>query len=685
MKNIWLKLIFFIFLFDCFLATKLYSSVEWADTVISVSGKYIFDIYNRKRESNVLYAPQQILGKPNIMPDFGESPCAWAPRKLSPDEFVVLGFKKAMHIKQVSIYESFNPGAITKITLIGSEKDTVIYQNSLPALLSRTGRVLTVHVPLTFYADKLRIDMNTVFHKGALYQIDAVAISDEKIDIKPTINLSKDVLEVGELENLGVNVNSDYVELAPIISPDGKVLYFTREEHPENTGPQSIWFSELDSNGRFKPAKNIGAPLNTPYHNFVISILPDGNSMLVGNIYNKDGTVSEGFSMTYRQGNTWSFPKELKVDDYYNKARGSYALASNGRILIISAERDDSYGTNDLFVCFLKDDGTWTRPKNIGATINTAAKEDTPFLAADGITLYFSSSGHTGYGSNDIFVTKRLDDTWQKWTEPINLGTKINTTGWDAYFTVPASGEYAYLVSSLKGHEDIYRAKLPEELKPEKVVLISGRVLNKKNNEPLEAIINYETLSTGEIVGSAISNSVTGEYKIVLPAGTRYGFRAEANDFISINESLDLINLYKYDEIYRDLYLVPIEKGQTLTINNIFFETASYKLKEDSYPELIRLAEVMLKNSFMKIKISGHTDNIGSEKYNLLLSKNRANAVKEVFIKYGVGEKRIEIEGFAFKQPIATNKTEDGRAKNRRVEMQILEIGLADETEKNTY
>lgn len=407
--------------------------------------------------------------------------------------------------------------------------------------------------------------------------------------------------------------------------------------------------------------------------------------MLVGNIYNKDGTVSEGFSMTYRQGNTWSFPKELKVDDYYNQARGSYALASNGRILIISADREDSYGTNDLFVCFLKSDGTWTRPKNMGPTLNTAAKEDSPFLAADGVTLYFSSSGHKGYGSNDIFVTRRLDDTWQKWSEPVNLGTKINTTGWDAYFTVPASGEYAYLVSSLKGHEDIYRAKLPEELKPEKVVLISGRVLNKKNNEPLEAIINYETLSTGEIVGSAISNSVTGEYKIVLPAGTRYGFRAEADNFISINESLDLINLAKYDEIYRDLYLVPIEKGQTLTINNIFFETASYKLKEDSYPELIRLAEVMLKNSSMKIKISGHTDNVGSEKYNLLLSKNRANAVKEVFLKYGVDSKRIEIEGFAFNLPIATNETEEGRAKNRRVEMQILEIELADETEKNTY
>src|SRR5205823_5173277 len=131
----------------------------------------------------------------------------------------------------------------------------------------------------------------------------------------------------------------------------------------------------------------------------------------------------------------------------------------------------------------------------------------------------------------DMYITRRLDETWQHWTEPQNLGPQLNTPGWDAYYTLPASGEYAYFVSTENsyGAGDVFRVKLPEALKPQAVVLISGKVLEAKTGKPLGAAIKYEDLATGKEIGSASTNPTTGIYKITLPAGHNYGYRAEAN------------------------------------------------------------------------------------------------------------------------------------------------------------
>lgn len=672
--NIYLKLCFSIIIYICVFFTSYinaYAKVQWADTILESSGNY----YSKFKNKNC-YSNKQILGQPSIMSDFGETVCAWTPREVGRNDFISIGYKEPMYVKQVSIHENYNPGAIVKVTLYGEGKDTLVYSNSKPRIISRRGRMFNIFLKnISFKVNKVRIDINTESYRD-FYQIDAVAISDEVTPISSKINLSNDVLEIGDLENLGPNINSKFSELAPVIAPDGKTLYFTRENHPYNYGRQSIWFSKMDTNDNFQPAQNIGRPLNTRYHSFAISILPDGNSMLVGNVYNPNGTLSEGFSMTYKQqGDTsWSFPQKLVVEDYYNNARGSYCLASNGRILLLSVDRNEGYGGNDLYVSFLQGNGIWSKPKNLGCDLNTAEQENSPFLAADGVTLYFSSSGHPGYGSCDIFVTKRLDDTWQKWSKPINLGPKINTRGWDAYFTVTASGDYAYFVSSKKNNnEDIYRVKLPAELQPESVVLVAGKVINKKTNIPIEANIVYEKLSTGEIIGTARSNPKTGEYKIALPAKEKYSFRAESKGFIPINENLDLMNLKNYYEVKRDLFLVPIEQGQIVRINNIFFDTGEAELLPDSYPELKRLVNIMNENLTMKIKLLGHTDNVGNYQDNLKLSLKRAEAVKSYIVSLGITEDRITTKGYGYSKPIATNKTEEGRSQNRRVECSILE------------
>jgi outer membrane protein OmpA-like peptidoglycan-associated protein len=328
----------------------------------------------------------------------------------------------------------------------------------------------------------------------------------------------------------------------------------------------------------------------------------------------------------------------------------------------------------DIYVSFLLVDGTWSEPKNLGNTINTAAEEVSPYLASDGKTLYFSTGGHPGFGDNDMFISKRLDDTWTNWTEPTNLGSEINTRGWDAYYTISAEGKYAYFVSSENsiGTEDIFRLELPSEITPDPVFLLRGKVLNSKTEQPVSASIKYETLPDGIEAGFATSNALTGDYRIVLPSGKKYGYYAVAEGFVAVNQNLDLREVYDYGELNVDLYLVPIEKGQTVRINNIFFEFGAYELLDDSFIELNRLKESLNANPQMMILVKGHTDNIGNDARNQVLSENRANSVKQYLIEQGIDSTRIRINGMGSKSPIADNNTEEGREKNRRVEFEII-------------
>ena len=310
----------------------------------------------------------------------------------------------------------------------------------------------------------------------------------------------------------------------------------------------------------------------------------------------------------------------------------------------------------------------------MGVQINTASSEIAPYLAADMTTLYFSTDGRPGYGNTDLFISRRLDESWTNWSEPLNLGPKFNTSGWDAYFTIPASGDYAYYVSTNNsiGKEDIFKIKLPDALKPKIVALVSGRVLNAKNYSPIDAEIIYEMLGNNVEAGIARSNPETGEYQIALPAGQNYGFLAKAKDYLSVNENLDLRKVDYYQEIYRDLYLVPVKKGATLRINNIFFEFSKYELLPESFPELNRLAEFMKANTEYKVEIAGHTDDVGAAGVNNALSQNRAKAVAAYLIQAGIDPKRIKTKGYGKSKPIAPNDTEENRAKNRRVEFILL-------------
>jgi outer membrane protein OmpA-like peptidoglycan-associated protein len=332
---------------------------------------------------------------------------------------------------------------------------------------------------------------------------------------------------------------------------------------------------------------------------------------------------------------------------------------------------------NDIFVCFAEKDGTWTEPRSLGKKINLPdGDEMTPYLAPDGVTLYFSSNRPGGIGDNDIWMTKRLDKTWQKWSEPVNLGSPINTPDWDAFFTLDAGGEYAYLTTNLNayGESDIVRVKLLEKERPNPVVLVSGNVYNAKTKEPLSASLVYETLPDGNEAGNGISNPTDGAFKIVLPYNKNYLIRATADKFFAISENLNLDSLIKvgYREIHKDLYLVPIEVGQVVRLNNVFFDFDKWDLRPESFVELDRVVKLLSENPAIEIEMSAHTDSWGTDEYNTKLSHNRARSVMEYILSKGISSARIIAQGYGETKPVAPNDSEENRQLNRRVEFKIL-------------
>lgn len=483
--------------------------------------------------------------------------------------------------------------------------------------------------------------------------------------------------------NLGNQVNSIYNEFAPIITADEKTIYFVRNNHPEiiekwGNENQDIYFSTMQPDSTWSVPKNIGQPLNNQQGNFVVSVSPDRNVLYLGNRYTPKGEPNGGgLSISYHMGNDiWSMPQDITIENFENTGQYvSYSFSPDQRVLISAIENNHSLGDLDLFVSFLKADNKWSEPFNMGSVINTAEMEFSPFVAGDGQTVYFSSKGHAGYGSADIFMSRRLDNTWLNWSIPKNLGPTVNTENWDGYFTIPAKGDVAYLSSAngAIGGSDIFKVTLVQETQPEAVALVSGKVVNEKTGEPLSAKVKYKLLETDEEVGTAISNPLDGSYQILLKGGAKYSFFSQKEGYFPVSDHLDLIELTSYCEFEKVLVLAPIETGQIIRLNNLFFVFDTDQLVDESHGELNQLFSLLIDNPKMKIEIIGHTDSKGSDVYNLNLSEKRAKAVVNYLAEKGISAERLNSKGCGETKPIASNETDDGRQRNRRVEFMVIE------------
>jgi OOP family OmpA-OmpF porin len=686
-----------IFILIIFISFNSYAQrVYWASEVLEFSSEL----------SQKEYAANQVLGKPNAMPQGGDNPNAWMPSRPNNLDFISVAFDKAIRIEQIVIAESYNPSAVYEIYLYDKKGTEYLVHSFEPKPIDLKSRLLHIKIDKTTYPVKsLKIVVDGRKVPGYC-GIDAIGVSGSKKPIKVTIEQPQNLIEDIAVERLSENVNSKFEETRPLIAPDGKTLYFSRANHPENIGgikdENDIWYSELNNEtGIWDKSKNLGSELNNKGPNYISSITPDGNAMtvLLGNQYTKSNKMKPGVSISVKTSAGWSQPQPIEIiNDLIETTDGNYFLANNRKVMIMAINRFDAFGEKDLFVSFLQEDNKWTEPLNLGNDINTVGMESSPYLAADNETLYFSSKGYSGYGGNDVFISRRLDDTWTNWTEPENLGPEINSIGDDAFFTIPTSGKFAYYSKSRdETNSDIYKIAMPIFYQPAPIVRISGKVVDASTSEPISAKISFKLLPENSDIGFTLSDTLTGEYEILLPAGSAYKYKSEARGYIGNTAQIDLVDEEDFREIERIISLAKGEDIPNIIVkkdnsdtkdivefisgsdknlirdSSILFEFGSDKLPENAYPLLDEIINYLKDNPSVELVISGHADNIGSEEFNQSLSVRRAQSVLDYLIKNGLDKSCFEINGYGFQKPKATNDYSEGRNKNRRVEFSVKE------------
>lgn len=373
----------------------------------------------------------------------------------------------------------------------------------------------------------------------------------------------------GEVENLGIDVNSVYAEQYPIVSADGKTLYYARRYHPQNVGEANeydIWVSYLQGDYTWSKAVNLGPPLNNTEPNAVVGVSTSGDVLYLMGDYH--GNPYQGVSVSYRQGRTWSDPKALSINNFYNEdTLATYYVNGEGTTLLMSVKRADSYGQRDLYMCQRQDSVTWSAPRNLGPRINTAGREASISVASDNKTIYFTSDGREGDKRVHLYKCKRIDDTWTRWTEPVEVMLHSGASADDNYFSVAASGSYLFYATTNSefGMTDLCKESLPNDFQPDPVVLLSGKLLNALTREPMRGKLKYQEL---HILGKTMSYSTkdNGVYHLVLPYGTDVTLYGEANGFISsstyLNLSDDNLQELDFDETNpTSASLVPIHPG----------------------------------------------------------------------------------------------------------------------------
>ncbi len=656
--------------------------IQWASTLL----------YQYNQYQEVDYSGHQALGPPDAFPPGRINKNAF--RLTSDSEFgtLSLGFATPQKIQQIIIIENNEPGRITQIKLVDESGINYIIFQQEPFNAGTRFRSMVLSLPRTEYNVKsIEIKLNSIPARGYC-QIDAVGILDRATvsDVRNILsganyNVKQVLTFTAKKENLTDKINSKFTEAKPLVSHDGKTLYFSRLFHPDNTGgksdPQDIYVSKY-INGKWTSAENMGFPLNDQFANGVCSISPDGNKLLVINGYQSDGSITPGVSISTRSTNGWGAPKKLDIENFENFSEfQDFFLSADEQVIIMAIEGQGGYGDQDLYVSLKIGPESYSSPKNLGLAINTSKAEFAPFLSPDNTTLYFASDGHGGYGQSDIFKTKRTDETWQRWTKPNNIGPSVNTSSWDAYFSITASGDYAYFASSegsRNGSENIYRIPLLQDISPESVntlIAFQGRIFDAQSKEPIHANIIMENTNNGKPFTTA-SDELTGNFLFYIPKSNSYEFTVKAPGYITFFEKTSLESLDQEDKMYRNIYLTPIRANQIFTINSLLFERSKSTLMGDSYLALEKLIGILTENPNLKIELAGHTDGLGSAKAKQVLSFQRVERIKDYLIEFGIDRKRIETVGYGGAKPIAPNNTEESRAKNRRVEIKVLAVGV---------
>ena len=490
-------------------------------------------------------------------------------------------------------------------------------------------------------------------------------------------------------------VNSKYDEQAPFISPDGKVLYWTVANHPDNVGgkkdPGDIWYS-VWTGEEWSLALHGGQNINDSGYNAVAGFSHDGARMFLVSHYAP--ATTQGIAVSLKTQDGWSKPENINIPYFLNRTAGGTQgfLSTTVEAFVFAADSYSTVGAEDLYVSLLES-GKWSEPKNLGKSINTSFQESSPSLSADGKYLYFASNGRKGYGSFDIYYSERLDDSWTKWSNPINMGANVNSEGRELFYRTYPAQKFVLFTSTLNsdGYGDIKFYRPPDDLqdsliqqrvdtivrmieikrdKPiagdEKIFRVYGKVTDTKKNLPLRATLTFHSDSLYTVVAGP-----DGRYDIKVPSINEYSLRVEAGGFVGNFEKLD-VRTYELKSLEMNFKLQPIEIGAMVNLKSVLFRQSTFDLLSESNDELDLVVSFLQVNPKVEILLTGHTDNRGNPDHNLRLSQRRVERVKAYLVSKGINGKRIAGKGFGGSKPIAANDTEETRRLNRRVEFTIV-------------
>jgi len=468
--------------------------------------------------------------------------------------------------------------------------------------------------------------------------------------------------------NMGDSINSTALEYLPSLTVDGNKMIFNRRIN----GDEDFYESDK-KNGQWQPAKPIAGKLNTNFNEGAQNISQDGEWLIFTGCNYPEGFGSCDLYISYKNKNgEWSEAENIGRNLNTDAWETAPSLSPDKRDLYFSSTRAGGFGGSDIWVSHRSASGQWQKPENLGATINTNGDDGCPFIHADNQTLYFNSNGHQGYGMSDLFVTRKNEKG--QWQEPSNLGYPINTIDDEGSLIVAADGKTAYYASDkgdFKNGLDLYSFELRDDVRAQKTFWIKGKIYDKKTNAGLPSSVELTTIDSGYVL-SKLQTDEEGNYLTTLPEGKNYAFTVNRKGYLFFSENFTMTGNVSDSPLVINIGLQPLEKGSSIILKNIFFDSKSAALQNISFNELDKVAALMKENPALNIQISGYTDNVGKPADNLLLSVNRAKAVVQYLQGKAIDAKRIIGKGFGEAKPIASNTTDAGKAENRRTELTVI-------------
>ena len=477
--------------------------------------------------------------------------------------------------------------------------------------------------------------------------------------------------------NMGPSVNSYENEYFPGSTIDGFNFYYTRLVTSGKFPHEDFYLSKAINDSTYQPSIPLPPPVNTYNNEGTISVTADGKFIFFTACDRKDPmgmAMGKGscdlYYAKYNDGK-WGTPTNLDAPINTPEWESQPSISPDGMTIYFASNRAGGYGGSDIYASTFKD-GRFQPPINLGSSINTSGEEQSPYIAFDNQTLYFSSDGHPGMGNKDIFMSKK--DENGRFSEAQNIGYPINSGGEEIGLIVDRLGRYGYMSSNRPGGLgglDIYKFEIHEGMKPEPVNFVKGIVYDAITKEKIGAKVELFDLETGLLVNSIISNKNTGEFLVILKNKKNYMLNVDQTNYLFYTDNFSLKETKNLEPYNIEVALKKPAKDIEVKLANVFFDTDKFDIKDESKLELDKLVLLLKKFPFMKIEIGGHTDNTGDKLKNKSLSQNRAKSVKDYLIAKGIEPTRLSAIGYGDSKPISDNNTVEGRSENRRTVFKI--------------